>query len=140
MTDKKHEDADRIREQHYKNKEIIAQNKYETESSIKARRRQKEEISIALKESARMGLLAKERLERKKSEIKAKIRESIKKGVIFQLNKKFIEEQRKNYRIKKLQEMLGTEETDLATLEQMHQEMKVQKRIEYEQAEKEAKK
>ncbi|CAI2386501.1 unnamed protein product [Moneuplotes crassus] len=142
MTSKKHEHADKIREEHTRNRETIAQTRYLTEESNRQRIKERDEISNALRLSSRLSLQAKEKLERKKSELKAKIRESIRKSVVLQLNRndQMIEEQKKNCRIKKLQKLLGTDETDLNILENMKQELKIKKKMELEQIEENIKK
>lgn len=122
LMSKKYEDASKVREEKYKIKQQMYQDKYESIEAVRSRIKERSEISSALKETSRLTLEAKERLERRQIELRSKLRQSIKKDVLLQIsrNEKAIEEQKTMVRVKQLQEILGTDESDLTRLEKMH--------------------
>lgn len=122
LASKKYEDASKVREENYKLKQQMYQDKYESIEAVKFRIKERSEISSALKETSRLTIQAKERLERRQGELKLKLRQSIKKDVLLQIsrNEKAIEEQKTIVRVRQLQEILGTNESDITRLENMH--------------------
>jgi hypothetical protein len=126
---KKMETVSKIREESRRNQELINKRNWEDVEIKKLRIREKSEISSALKETNRLTQEMKDRIERRLSMMKEKARENIKKDVLNQIsrNDRLIEENKNNVRIKKLQEILGTEETDLNRLERLN--MRRQKKI-----------
>ena len=138
---KKIENAMKIKEESIVNQHIIDQNKIESIETNKFKIKERTEVSSALKENTKLSIEVKERIERKKSLVKEKIRNSIRKDVFLQLkrNDVIIEEKKNSVKVKQLQERLGTDETDLAKLERLHKKKLRKIKLERKNEEKEIK-
>lgn len=78
MLTKKFDNAMKLKMERKKNEELIEQQRLEEIENHRWRIRERSEISSALKETTMLSLQAKERLEKRQSLLKQKLRESIK--------------------------------------------------------------
>ena len=94
LATKKFENAMKIKEERIINLQKIEQNRNESIELNKFKIKERSEISSAIKENTKLSIEIKERIERQKSLIKEKMRNSIRKDVILQLkrNDEMIEE------------------------------------------------